>query len=137
MSGCGVVRGGWVCVWSCEGWVSGCGVVRGGWVCVWSCEGWVSGCGVVRGGWVCVWSCEGVIGVDLFTQNVCDNGFLILNTHMHTHTLIHTAKDHEGLYRLPGVKSKIEEAKNRYDKGNNTHVHMHTCTHTHKLITYH
>ena len=28
-----------------------------------------------------------------------------------------TAKEHEGLYRLPGVKSKIEEAKSHYDRG--------------------
>ncbi len=46
--------------------------------------------------------------------------------HTHTHTLprphTHTA-DHEGLYRLPGVKSKIEDAKSRYDKGTHTHTH--------------
>ena len=28
-----------------------------------------------------------------------------------------TAKEHEGLYRLPGVKSKIEEVKSHYDRG--------------------
>ena len=66
-----------------------------------------------------------VVGVDLCTQNVCDRDILILNTHPHT------AKDHEGLYRLPGVKSKIEEARNRYDKGNSTRTHTHTHTHTH------
>jgi len=28
-----------------------------------------------------------------------------------------TGLDQEGLYRLPGVKSKIEDAKSRYDRG--------------------
>ena len=37
-----------------------------------------------------------------------------------------SALDHEGLYRLAGVKSRVEDAKTRFDRGTillHTHVH--------------